>query len=51
MVAGLKNPAFALACVPALAVFFFCAAVSVPIALLRHGSGRGLKGRLATAAQ
>ena len=48
MVAGLKGSGFALACVPALALFFFCAAVSIPIALLRHWSGRGLTGRLAT---
>ena len=41
-VADLKGPFFALACVPALALLFFCAAVSVPLALLRHGSGRGL---------
>ncbi len=48
MVDGLKGRGFALACVPALALFFFCAAVSIPIGLLRHFSGRGLTGRLAT---
>lgn len=44
----LRGTAFALACVPALWVFFACCAVSIPIALLRHVTGRGLAGRLAT---
>jgi GT2 family glycosyltransferase len=51
MVAELKSPGFALACIPALALFYCCAAVSIPIALLRHWTGRGLKGRLATPLQ
>ncbi len=50
-VAELKSPGFALACIPALALLYGCAAVSVPIALLRHWTGRGLAGRLATPAQ
>jgi hypothetical protein len=51
MVADLKSPAFALACVPALVVFFGCAAASIPIALLRHWGGGSLTGRLATPVQ
>jgi hypothetical protein len=47
-VAELKSPGFALACIPALALFYGCAAFSIPIALLRHFTGRGLTGRLAT---
>lgn len=46
-VARLRGPLFALGAVPALAVFFFCSAASIPIALLRHFTGHGLQGRLA----
>lgn len=37
-----RGAGFALASVPALALLFFCAAVSIPLAGVRHFSGRGL---------
>jgi cellulose synthase/poly-beta-1,6-N-acetylglucosamine synthase-like glycosyltransferase len=47
----LRGLRFSIAAVPALWLFYACAAVSVPLALWRHVTGRGLKGRLATPAQ
>ncbi len=47
-VGALRGTRFALAAVPALWLLYVCAAASVPIALWRHATGRGLAGRLAS---
>lgn len=48
--ARLRGTGFALRCVPALWLFFFCCAAAIPIAGIRHLVGGGLAGRLATPA-
>ncbi len=46
-VGRLRGAGFALRCVPALWLFFFCCAVSIPIAVALHLFGRGVRGKLA----